>query len=324
MSKIPISYFSTATDNIPKNTTLGEELKAIKEGRVKEIIENCRLVYNQGNKDEYSKLKKKLPAVTYAATFTGKRAKDACNSYNNMLIIDFDGIENVDETKNTLIKDKYTHAAWISPSGKGIKVLVKVTADPNSHKYAFDGISEYYNETYNLETDKSGSDITRLCFTSYDPELFFNASSDTWIEQKLPVKKTKEVNSSKQDQSKTSRKEFKATVNPNVTEGKNDSKNRTDIKNIIKYLTRNNKSITSTYQNWYRVAFGIATSFTPDIGIKHYLELCRLDKESHNEEKSLAFIEYCYRNNKGEIKFVSIVHLAKEAGFKWRILEDNI
>src|SRR5258706_2326404 len=129
MPQIPISYFSTATDNVPKNTTLGEELRAIKEGRVKEIIENCRIVYNQGNKDQYSKLKKKLPAVTYAATFIGRRVKDACDSYNKMLIIDFDGIENVNETKNILIKDRYTHAAWISPSGKGIKVLVKVTAD---------------------------------------------------------------------------------------------------------------------------------------------------------------------------------------------------
>jgi hypothetical protein len=191
-----------------------------------------------------------------------------------------------------------------------------VTADVNSHKFTFDGISDYYNERYNLETDKSGSDITRLCFTSYDPDLFFNASSDTWVDQKIPVKKTKQVNTDEHNHILKPKKELKVTVNPNATEGKNDSKDRAVIKNIIKYLARNNKSITSNYENWYRVALGIATSFTPEIGIKHYLELCGLDKEKHNEEKSLALIEYCYRNNKGEIKFVSIVHLAKEAGFK--------
>lgn len=310
---IAISYFSTATDNIPKSTSLLAELNAIKQGKVKDLILKCRAKLSEGNKSEYSALKKNLPSVTFAAEFKGKRAKDNCEHYTGLMILDFDGIDEIGDLKANLTKDKFTFATWISPSGKGLKVLVKVSSDKTTHKFYFDAISDYYQTEYGLETDKSGSDISRLCFTSYDDELFFNANSSIWSEQKLQVTKSKKINDGNPNKEI---REHKTTTNPNITEGKNNSKDRALIKKIISHLSRNKKSITSTYDNWYRVAYAITSTFTPEIGIKHFLELCRLDGNAHDEERSCALIEYCYRNNKGEIKFATILHLAQEADFK--------
>jgi hypothetical protein len=63
-------------------------------------------------------------------------------------------------------KDKYTFASFISPSGNGFKVLVKIPAEIENHKLYFDSISEYYN---NPHFDITSKNISRICFESYDP-----------------------------------------------------------------------------------------------------------------------------------------------------------
>ena len=89
------------------------------------------------------------------------------------------------------------------------------------------------------------------------------------------------------------------------------------IEKIIKYLKKNNKSITVTYTDWFRVALAIANSFTHEVGQKYYLQLCELDGDNYDEYKSKYLLDYCYANRKlGKIGFPTIVYLAKQAGFK--------
>ena len=38
----------------------------------------------------------------------------------------------------------------------------------------------YFEELLQVEIDKSGKDITRLCFFSYDPELYLNENAETF------------------------------------------------------------------------------------------------------------------------------------------------
>ncbi|WES98272.1 BT4734/BF3469 family protein [Chryseobacterium arthrosphaerae] len=46
-----------------------------------------------------------------------------------------------------------------------------------NHKDAFLKLQRYFEELLEVEIDKSGKDITRLCFISFDPELFMNENS---------------------------------------------------------------------------------------------------------------------------------------------------
>lgn len=316
MKNTIISRFKSAIDNSPIDTSLEIELNSIKEGVYSEQIDSCRNALRTGNIQLYKNLKKQLPAVTFAGRFISTRSKDTCDKYAKLIVLDFDGIEDISMAKNLIQNDKYTYAVWTSPSGRGIKVLIKINADATTHKYCFDSLSEYYSETYRMETDKSGSDITRLCFTSFDPELYLNSQSEVWTTQKISQRSSGQSFDRLDAKSRNTSLSAKDNVNPRITEKKNDSRCRTLVKRIIKYFARQNKSITGIYQDWLIVAFAIATTFTPDIGIKHFLELCRLDKENHNEEQSLDLIEFCYRNNRGEVTFASIVYLATKAGFK--------
>lgn len=96
------------------------------------------------------------------------------------MIVDIDKLESVDSIKDTLKKDSHIVATWLSPSGNGLKALIYLEYDKEYpyadtwiyHEHcAFPQIENYLHETYNINIDPSGDDITRLCFVSYDPDI---------------------------------------------------------------------------------------------------------------------------------------------------------
>ena len=89
-------------------------------------------------------------------------------------------LENVEEVKANLISIPYTYSAFISPSGNGVKVLVKCDNDISSHTTAFNNLRGYYDKIVGVESDRSVKDITRLCFVSYDCELYLNETSEVF------------------------------------------------------------------------------------------------------------------------------------------------
>ena len=58
----------------------------------------------------------------------------------------------------------------MSPSGDGVKALVKVT-NPERHRDHFRSLQSYFSKQYGLEIDSSGSNPSRACFESYDPDI---------------------------------------------------------------------------------------------------------------------------------------------------------
>lgn len=76
--------------------------------------------------------------------------------------------------KDKVSRDPYTLAVFTSPSGDGLKVLVRVDSDQKDHKLAFQQIAEHFDKVTGVKCDPSGKDITRLCFFSYDPDAYSN------------------------------------------------------------------------------------------------------------------------------------------------------
>jgi len=85
---------------------------------------------------------------------------------------------------------------------------------------------------------------------------------------------------------------------------------------VIRYLEKRSISITASHDEWMRVAFGIANSFTYDVGQRYFLRLCRLDGVAHNEEGSIRMLEACYYGNRGGITLGTILHYARERGMQ--------
>lgn len=118
--------------------------------------------------------KKKLPVILWAGKFETRR-DDAIDEHSGLIVLDFDHIDVVD-SKNVLSTDPYIFACWISPSGEGLKALVRIS-NPSLHRDHFRALQAYFDTEYGLEVDPSGINESRACFDSYDPDLVLNEGS---------------------------------------------------------------------------------------------------------------------------------------------------
>ncbi len=317
LSTIRITKFQNMTAKTGTSILLFDELKNIKTGVYKNLILKCREALDKGNEELYGKLKNKLPAVTFCGEFETVRKASEVTVYNNIMILDIDHItiEELQEFKNVLSNDKYILSFWESPSGKGLKCLVKIKSNPEKHKSVFNSLKHYFLEKYNIELDVSGKDISRLCFSSWDENIFYNANALIYLDF-LEEKKTK----SKNKNSESPLKNTSLLKSAYATEGLNKAENKNTIRQIIKYLTKRNLSITETHDDWLKVSFAVASAFSYDVGEKYFLSLCRLDKGKHDEAKSINLLKSSYNNRKldGEnaISLATIIFFAKSKGFK--------
>ena len=150
-------------------------LDRIKNGKSKDAIESLR----QMSKEDYNKNKINLPAVCFNGTFS-YRSKNGLIDHSGLIILDFDKFKDTKEAldfKDSICDDQYIFSAWISPGGNGVKALVQIPPDASNHKLYFKSIKSYYD---NEHWDDSGSDVSRICFESYDPDLYINIKSKIW------------------------------------------------------------------------------------------------------------------------------------------------
>lgn len=153
-------------------------LNRIKDGSeaTRDLVKRIRL---ENRKPERQELKKLLPAICFSGTFN-KRTDASLMQHSGLICLDFDGyIKNKDllQDKETLSKNKYVFSVFVSPSGNGLKVLVKIPADAENHTNYFNSLEKYFNSTY---FDKTSKNISRVCYESYDPLLHINENSSIW------------------------------------------------------------------------------------------------------------------------------------------------
>ena len=151
-------------------------LERIKEGATKEVVKKIRA---EKDKSERNELKKQLPAICFSGTFN-KRSDASLIEHSGIICLDFDGYQKQKELlqdKETLSKNKFVFSVFISPSGNGLKVLVKIPADPENHTNYFNSLEKYFNSPY---FDKTSKNISRVCYESYDPLIHVNENSSVW------------------------------------------------------------------------------------------------------------------------------------------------
>jgi hypothetical protein len=178
MSKI--NYFDSVKGSQFKKVEVQEVLQQIENGHWKDQINDIRYHVKNGRSIEASQIKGNLPAVTISATFKERRKIGFVDKYSGLLHLDYDKLEDIEEVKANLISIPYTYSAFISPSGNGVKVLVKCDSDISTHTTAFNNLRGYYDKIVGVESDKSVKDITRLCYVSYDPDLYLNETSEVF------------------------------------------------------------------------------------------------------------------------------------------------
>lgn len=177
-----ITYFKSLTDTSkPFFKDVNHAIERIKNGESKKLCEDIRQLPGAENKSKRNVIKKKLPAICFSGKFS-KREAAACEEHSGFICIDFDGYSDEFDMlahRHQLVNDKYSYSVFTSPSADGLKVLVRIPKDIPNHKNYFLSLEKYYNRP---EFDQSCKDISRVCYESYDPEIYVNENSEEWSE----------------------------------------------------------------------------------------------------------------------------------------------
>ncbi len=120
-------------------------------------------------------LKKKLACVTFAGEFF-RRCKDGLKEWASLVAIDIDHLDFTPALKERLSKDCFLNPVlvYVTPSGEGLRLVVRVkggTADKYGLYYEL--ISFYLQGAYGIPVDGACSDVSRLSFICWDPEVYF-------------------------------------------------------------------------------------------------------------------------------------------------------
>lgn len=177
----------------------GKALRA-KTGEARHNYLHYRINKTKQSKLEYTKFKaSQLPYVTFSGQFE-KRHEGSILSKSGLMVLDFDnkkcnwrGLEQTpfSNPPNYWLLAEYLkkdteldpQLIFVSPSGEGLKVVVKYDPTKADHKTYFQGFKGYFQKHYEpvlanagIEIDNSGKDIARACFLCYDPHAYINPS----------------------------------------------------------------------------------------------------------------------------------------------------
>ena len=154
-------------------------LNYIKTNANNKLLESIR---SEKDKDKKNKLKQKLKCYCFSGKFSKRRASSIIE-HSGFACLDFDGYK--DEKDATAIREglkdnEFIYSAFISPSGKGVKAIIKIPPEINNHKKYYEAICE----TFDCHIDSKTKDVSRVCYESYDKDLWINKDSKTWTLKK--------------------------------------------------------------------------------------------------------------------------------------------
>lgn len=180
MNNPTISFQENLYQNV-EQLNLEIVIDYMKEG-LGNIRENINLIRsNLEDKKQVQELKKKLPAFSFNIFSDSRRTNDTFIKTDHLLFdIDKINSEQIKELRDKIKSDGRTYLLFTSPSGKGLKIAYRLDDSitstleyyKNYHHY-----SNYFSEFYNVKLDKSTKDPARICFLSYDPEIYYNANA---------------------------------------------------------------------------------------------------------------------------------------------------
>jgi hypothetical protein len=166
-----VNRFTTCRSKLSRNVPLSEVIKEIQYSEsLKQATEQLRSL----TPDQYRKRKRDiLPAIAVSSLLDGRKT---VVSHTGMLQVDIDNVSDVplQEARAALIQDEHVLIVFISPSGKGLKAIVRILPDLEKHTESFLYAEKYFDQKYGLKIDSCCKDVNRLMFLCSDRDIFVN------------------------------------------------------------------------------------------------------------------------------------------------------
>ena len=180
-----VTIFEKITDvKRPFHVPVSVVVERIRNGRDRTLTDLLRM---QPDPEKRKEIKRKLPAICFSGEFS-KREDAGLIKHSGLIAIDFDHLgDRLPELRKRLEADSYTFMLFLSPSGDGLKLVVKIPDSGATHGKSAAALTDYYND----EKLDEFRDVSRVCFSSYDPNIYYNPDSKifTTIKEETIVKK---------------------------------------------------------------------------------------------------------------------------------------
>lgn len=124
-------------------------------------------------------VKNTLPAVTPSATLAGRSPSKHQWTHSGVVCLDYDHVTEPEMLRAMLANYPHAAAAFVSPSGTGVKAFVLIAPHPTTihqHKQAWQQVVDHITD-FNpalSDVDPATKDLARLCYMSHDPMAWFN------------------------------------------------------------------------------------------------------------------------------------------------------
>ena len=238
----------------------------------------------------------------FSGTFNIKNEKGLIK-HSELICLDFDNLPEREKLREKLLADPQltTVLLFTSPTGTGLKWIVKIDLTQGTHIENFQAIENYIFEIYQVKIDSSGKDVARPCFLPYDPNCYFNQEPEpknfdvkTWLSLKTNI----EPNPNK-------------TPRPQQTNIHGKQKSFFDI---VSEIQTYQIDITGNYDQWRKIGFGIATEFGEN-GRNYFHNISRFHSGYNHAECDKQFSAFLNHNGQGAT-IKSFFHFAKQAGIE--------
>ena len=196
--------FQYYTANIKQTTAIGwlslnMFIQSIKQPKpeICELMLKIQAATLVGDMKLKAQLKTQLFAFTPCVNISQRRRLVDITSFTGLMVLDFDKIDNAAEFKEYLFEQyNFIIAAWISPSKKGVKALVRIPAIdviPSdisiavaTFKSFFWGI--YYEMSQYYGFDSTSQNCVLPLFMSWDADILYRNDATEWNIQDVDPK----------------------------------------------------------------------------------------------------------------------------------------
>jgi len=183
ISRVKVTIFKDINDiGNPHEITIEKALERIEAG---DSMEKVKAVRNSTSSEEKTEAKKQLPCVLFSGAFsnpqknkkgnTTYREKDCLTKHSGLVALDYDDVEPM-SIMEELCADNYILAAWVSPSGNGVKALVRIE-DSERHEAHYNAVISHFSKYGELDT--SSRNVNRVTYESWDADIHINWQA--WI-----------------------------------------------------------------------------------------------------------------------------------------------
>lgn len=169
-----VSFYASLFRTECQVLTLEEIIILIRRRRWQREIIAYRTALAEGRSEEARRLKGGLPGFTPSGVFKGGHKASAIETYSQVVGLDFDHVENLAALILIFRMLDFTLAMFVSPSGEGLKVFVRVDCPPRRHREAYLQVAAFFEKAGGVASDTKCKDISRCCYVSDDPEAYYN------------------------------------------------------------------------------------------------------------------------------------------------------